>query len=206
MKYRNDVIVSVLALGIVLMFAFGATFVGDSGIVDEEYMGTVDNAGSYSTGTNVEWHGTLDLYIKPAGSNEWERVVFSEPNLITNLGANRLRGYLNGSDPGTTTIANLSLSNDAGVASAAWTELPVEIAANGLDRATAVGGVVNNGTGAFNITHTWTASASQSAQLIGTHWNSTDELDGNLFSALKFTQQNLLVNDQLKAVYSVTIS
>lgn len=175
---------------------------GIEGIGSIEEIGI--NEDTYAAGTSVTWHGTLDLYLTPAGTDERTQVVFGEPNLITDIGADRLRGFLNGSVISGETIANMSLSDDGSAASAAWTELPVEIAANGLERAT--GTMANNGTGAFNITYTWTASASQDCQLIGTHWDDTGELDGNLFSALKFTQQTLLVNDELEAVYSVEIS
>lgn len=197
---------SILAFGIIALFAFSANTVMSNDLVVASIDKQITNPDTYSSGTSVQWHGTLDMYLTKADTGERTQVIFGEPNLITDLGANRLRGYLNGSITSSASIANLSLSNDAGAASDAWTELPSEIATNGLDRATAAGGVVNNGTTKFNVTHTWTATDTQSCQLIGTHWVSTDSSDGNLFSALKFTQQNLLVNDQLEAVYSVEIS
>ena len=208
-KISKSLLYSIIALGIVAVFTISAsTIATDDTVVStvETQIEQIEQPNNYVDGTSVTWHGTLDLFIIDADSGDRTQVVYGEPNLITDIGANRLRGYLNGSLDTTDAIANLSLSNDAGAASAAWTELPAEIAANGLDRATAAAGVVDNGTGMFNITHTWTASDTQSCQLIGTHWSSTDESDGNLFSALKFTQQNLLVNDQLEAIYSVEIS
>ena len=197
---------TVLAIGIIMLISANTLLTAETAETIKLLEDPVISEETYGAGTSVQWHGVLDLYFKEAGTDEWVQVVQGEPNLITNIGANRIRGLLNGSIANPTEIANLSLSNDAGAADAGWTELPVEITANGLDRATAAAGLVNNGTGKFNITHTWTASATQSCQLIGTHWDATDGLDGNLFSALKFTQQDLLVNDQLQAVYSVTIS
>lgn len=200
------IVIAIMGLAVMVMSANSIT----SDIpVDQSYI--VEDVAAFEgvsdhMATSVQWHGTLDLYLKEAGTDEWVQVVHGEPNLITNSGANRIRGLLNGSIANPAEIANLSLSNDAGAADAGWSELPVEITTNGLDRATAAAGLVNNGTGKFNITHTWTATDTQSCQLIGTHWDETDGLDGNLFSALKFTQQNLLVNDQLQAIYSVTIS
>ena len=173
--------------------------------MNEELLGDLDFNDPTPQSTNVQWHGTLDLFVKEAGSDTWEQVVYGEENLITNLGASRIRGLLNGSITTGETIANLSLSNDMTDPTTSTTKLIDEITTNGLDRQQ--GTMANNGTmGAFNITHTWTATASQSAQQIGTHWSVTDDSDNNLFSALEFTQQDLLVNDQLKAVYSVTIS
>ena len=201
------------AMAVVVMFAVSAMSIVDTEVADEIVVSdnvaveiaAHDNSPSF--GTNVQWHGKLDVFVKCADSEGWDQVVYGESNLLTNIGANWIRGHLNGSTATVAKIANMSLSNDAGAASDAWTELPVEIAANGLDRATAAAGVVNNGSlGAFNITHTWTATGSQSCQLIGIHWNATDESNGNLFAAVKFTQQNLLVNDQLQAIYSVTMS
>ena len=197
---------TVLAIGIIMLISANTLITANSAETIEILEDPVISEETYGAGTSVQWHGVLDLYFKEAGTDEWVQVVQGEPNLITNIGANRIRGLLNGSIANPAEIANLSLSDDAGAADAAWTELPLEITTNGLDRATAAAGLVNNGTGKFNITHTWTATASQDCQLIGTHWDSTDDSDGNLFSALKFTQQQLLVNDQLQAVYSVTIS
>ena len=197
---------TVLAIGIIMMLSANTLLSMDNAETIELLEDSVMSEETYGAGTSVQWHGVLDLYLKEAGSDEWTQVIHGEPNLITNIGANRIRGLLNGSIANPAEIANLSLSDDASAASAAWTVLPSEITTNGLDRATAAAGLVNNGTGKFNITHTWTASATQSCQLIGTHWSDSDGSDNNLFSALKFTQQNLLVNDQLQAVYSVEIS
>ena len=193
-------------MGLAVMI-MGANSIANDIPVDQSYI--VEDVAAFEEASNpamtsVEWHGVVDLYLKRAGSDEWTQVVQGEPNLITEGGANRIRGHLNGSLTDGITIANLSLSDSADSPSAQWTELPVEITTNGLDRNT--GTMANNGTGAFNITYTWTATASQDCQLIGTHWSVTDGEDGNLFSALDFTQQNLLVNDQLLAVYSVNIS
>ena len=198
------IVIAMMGLAVMIM---GANSIANDIPVDQSHI--VEDVAAFEEVSNpavtsVEWHGTVDLYLKEAGTDEWVQVVQGEPNLITDIGANRIRGLLNGSIANPATIANLSLSDSVDSASAAWTELPAEIAANGLERAT--GTMANNGTGAFNITYTWTATASQDCQLIGTHWDETGELDGNLFSALDFAQQTLLVNDQLQAVYSVEIS
>lgn len=201
-KLRNS-IGCLAVLGIAIMMAMSANTLFT--VADVESVGALEMPvinQDYDTGTSVEWHGTLDLFIKEDGSDDWEQVVYGKPNLLTNGGADRLRGFLNGTVVSGETIANLSLSDDATAASAAWTELPAEIVANGLERAE--GTMADNGTGAFNITYTWTATASQDCQLIGTHWDTSG--DGNLFSALDFAQQTLLVNDQLQAIYSVEIS
>lgn len=208
-KTNKYLIYSLIVVGIIAVFTISMnTIINNDAVIStvEEQIEQVEQQDDYVSGTSVTWHGTLDLFIIEADTGERTQVVYGEPNLITNLGADRLRGYLNSTVSSSEAIGNLSLSNDASAASAAWTVLPTEIAANGLDRATAAAGLVNNGTGKFNITHTWTATDTQSCQLIGTHWSSTDESDGNMFSALKFTQQDLLVNDQLEAIYSVEIS
>lgn len=197
---------TVLAIGIMMLISANTLLTADNIETIELLEDPVIIKESYGAGTSVQWHGTLDLYIKRAGTDEWVHVVHGKPNLITDIGANRTRGYLNGSITDGVTIANLSLSDDAGSPAAGWTELPAEITTNGLDRAVVATGLVNNGTGKFNITHTWTATASQNCQLIGTHWDGTDGSDGNLFSVLDFAQETLLVNDQLQAIYSVTIS
>lgn len=213
---KNTKMFGVAVLAMIAIVAIAAVLsVSATTVVNDEVVAEVsvfespvaEEEVSSLLGTNVEWHGEVDILIKRAGSDEWELVVDNEPNLLTNIGGHFIRMQLNGSNATLVTIANLSLSNDGGAASNAWTELPAEITTNGLDRATAAAGLVNNGSiGAFNITHTWTASDSQSCQLIGTHWSGSDGKDGNLFSAIKFAQQSLLVNDQLQAIYSVTMS
>ena len=205
---KKFMIYSIIVLGIIAIFAIGANMmIGndpvDTVIVDSEII--IEAPDTPLMGTAVQWDGRIDVFVTRADTGIKEQVVFGEHNLLTTLGADQIRGHLNGTVD-KAAISHMSLSNNTGAPSAAWTILPFEIAANGLTRATAGAGVVNNGTAAFNVTYEWTASGSQSCQLVGLHWNATDGLDGNLMSAVKFDQQTLLINDQLEIVYSVTLS
>ena len=205
---KKFIIYSIIVLGIIAMFAIGANMmIGNDSVdtvtVDSEII--VEAPDAPLMGTAVQWDGRIDVFVTRADTGIKEQVVFGEHNLLTTLGADQIRGHLNGT-VAAAAISHMSLSNDASAASDTWTQLPSEIAVSGLGRATSGTGVVNNGTAAFNVTHEWTASASQSCQLVGLHWVATPSSDDNLMSAVKFAQQNLLINDQLEIVYSVTLS
>jgi hypothetical protein len=127
-------------------------------------------------------------------------------NLITDIGENFAGNATFGLDGNSTSWA-ISLSND-GSSSAAWTELPTEVAANGFSRAVGenVGPWANSGDWAMNITHTFTASGSQQLQTAGLQWSTTGESDNNLFAAADFPQTPFEASDTLTVTWVITVN
>lgn len=158
------------------------------------------------SGVNVGYDGYVTVLKYEAAKDEWQTVEDSKHNIITNIGINFIKAKLNGSDVAVANnLSSVSLSADATAVDAAWVQLVSEIAANGLSRnGTARWSV--NGTGGFNYTATWTATGSQSAQTTGLQWSSTPSSANNLFAALAFSSQSLLVNDQLQVIWQIVIS
>ena len=159
------------------------------------------------SGVNVGYDGYVTIKKYEAATNEWKTVEESKHNLLTNIGMNFIKAKLNGSDvTAANNLSSVSLSADSGAGIAATDAiLTSEITTNGLLRnGTATWSV--NGTGGFNYTAIWTATASQSAASTGLQWSSIPNSGGNLFAALAFTQQDLLINDQLQVIWQIVIS
>lgn len=145
--------------------------------------------------------GHVDITIFRAdGTIEY----YSTHNLVTTIGKTRVRNHLigNSSDP-TNSTDDISLSNDA-TPSAAWTILPGEMLANGLERADGALTVVN--VTAFQVVNAFTSSAdSQTVQCSGLHWAVTSNSTGNLFAAATYTQVTLNTNDQIQITWTVNL-
>ena len=193
-------------LGIIAMFAFAAFALSAPTVQNVEQLAPDSEPVGFS-GANIGYDGYVTIKKYEAASGEWKIVEQSKHNLITNIGKNFIRAKLNGSD---VTVANnlssVSLSADAGGGIAATDAiLTSEITTNGLARnGTATWSA--NGTSGFNYTARWTATASQSAASTGLQWSSTPNSGGNLFAALAFSSQSLLVNDQLQVIWQIIIS
>ncbi len=200
-------------LGIIAVLAFAAFALSAPAVQNIEQTAPVvttdvasvvpDNSGV----TKIGYDGYVTIKKFEAATGEWKTVEDSKHNLITQIGINRIKAKLNGTDvtaANNLTSVSLSADSGAGIAST-YTQLVSEIAANGLSRnGTATWS--QNGTGGFNVTAQWTATNSQSAASTGLQWSSTLSSDNNLFAALAFTQQDLLINDQLQVIWQIVIS
>lgn len=127
---------------------------------------------------------------------------YDQHNLITGNGSRHIRNFLGFANQTNVACIYLSLSND-GAPAKTWGKLPNEIIANGLDRETGVATVVN-GT-AYQVTYTWTATAAQSVQATGLHWDVTDNSDSNMLAAAAISAVSLQANDQLQVTWTVNI-
>lgn len=159
------------------------------------------------SGVNVGYDGYVTVLKTEALTGKTTVVEDSKHNLITNIGINFIKAKLNGTDvTAANNLSSVSLSADSGAGIAATDAiLASEITTNGLHRNGTAGWSLN-GTGGFNLTATWTATASQSAASTGLQWSSTPNSGANLFAALAFTQQDLLINDQLQVIWQIVIS
>ena len=151
----------------------------------------------------IHYKGHVDVYKIPAGTGIPE-LIASKDNLLVTSGKTYIRTQIGSGDAVASSSAKyISLSNNTTAPDAAWVDIPAEITTNGLGRAAAT--YAANGTGAYNMTYTWTATGAQSAQLTGLSSGGTPA-DTTLFAALAFSSATLATNDQLKVIWSVSIS
>lgn len=147
----------------------------------------------------------VKMYITK-GEGPGASATLQSGNLITDIGETFIgEAAILGTDANATWA--ISLSND-GSSSAAWTELPVEVAANGFSRAAAEESAVwsNGGDWAINYTYTFTASGTQQLQTAGLQWDDTGESDLNLFAAADFTQTTFESSDTLTVTWVITVN
>jgi len=161
---------------------------------------TINPEKSDFIGQVIDYNGHVTVFRTHAIEGTKE-LVADKHNLLTTAGKTFIRTQLIGANASNTTTY-IAVSNSASVPDAGWIILPSEITTNGFVR-NVTGTVTNNGTSGFNITANFTATDTQSAQLTGLHWNGVSNSEGNLFAALQFTQQNMLVNDHLEIVWQV---
>ena len=155
------------------------------------------------------WHyrtvGYSDLFIPyhpdPIMVPILELLDYSHhPGVLTNGGADFAEDQL-GDSPATDPAKWIGVSNDATAPSVEWTEIPTEITTGGMGRAVAT--YTNDGTGQWNMTVTFSPTASGSCQLAGLYWS----LAGTtLFCADQFTQVNYENGDSLQLRFSLTLS
>lgn len=121
---------------------------------------------------------------------------------MVTIGSTHVRNFLGFANQTNVACMYLSLSNDA-APQPDWTKLPNEITANGFDREWGVATVVN-GT-AYQVTYTWTATAAQSVQATGLHWDVTDDSDTNMLAAAAISAVSLQATDSLQVTWTVNI-
>jgi hypothetical protein len=127
---------------------------------------------------------------------------YDDHNLITTIGSTQLRDFLGFSNHTNAACIHLSLSDD-GAPAVGWTKLPTEITANGLDRATGTPTVVN--ATAYQVTYTWTATASDTVDCTGLHWDAADDTPNNMLAAAAISSVSLQANDMLQVTWTVNI-
>lgn len=125
-------------------------------------------------------------------------------NLMVTIGFDWVEDQL-GDSPDTVAAQWISLSLSTSSPDAGWTQIPAEIVADGLSRA--AGTYSDEGTGAWNIVATFTATAPHiDVQLTGLHW-ALAPLDGNLMAANTFTTPvTLAIDDTLKITWELSLS
>lgn len=152
---------------------------------------------------DIKYHGHVEVYKIPADTGIPIKIEDKDNLLVTN-GKTYIRTQIgSGSAAASSSAKYISLSNDATAPDAAWVDIPAEITTNGLGRAAAT--YAANGTGAWNMTYTYTATGAQSAQLTGLSSGGTPA-DNTLFAALQFTPVTLATNDQLRVIWSISVS
>jgi hypothetical protein len=164
------------------------------------------SAPEQDNGAQIGYKGHVTIYKTEALTGK-TTIVADKDNLLTTLGKKLIIAKLTNSDTNVSNVTRaVSLSADSGAGIAVGdTQLTSELTANGLAR-NATPTVTLNGTTGYNVSAHWTATASQNAASTGLQYHNGSATNGNLFAALAFTQQSLLINDQLQIVWQITIS
>lgn len=121
--------------------------------------------------------------------------------VVTTIGLNWIEDQL-GDSPSTDPADYISTSNDASSPSAAWTQIPNEIVANGLTRAQ--GSYTSTGDGVWTIDHDFSVSGTQSVQLYGLQYGASG--DNNLLCSDTSAQKNCVNGDTLSVTFTITVT
>jgi hypothetical protein len=172
-------------LGMILVFAIGV------------YVGREQPSFEAASGSDPAGHVSVKVWRDGEVIHEYET-----HNLITTIGSTHLRNFLGWANQTNQASIYLALSNDA-TPLTSWVDLPGEIIGSGLARATGTPSVVN--ATAYQVTYTWTATAAQSVQCTGLHWDATVDSPNNLLAAASISSVSLQNNDQLQVTWTVNI-
>ena len=174
-----------LVLGILLAYTIGLS------------VGRRESALYGSAGADPSGHVSVKAYRD--GELFYE---FDDHNLITTIGSTHIRDFMGWANQTNEACIYLSLSDDA-TPLTSWIRLPGEIPGSGLVRETGTPSSVN--ATAYQVTHTWTASAPVSVQCTGLHWDSTTMSNNNLLAAASISSVSLQANDLLQVTWTVNI-
>jgi len=122
------------------------------------------------------------------------------PGTLTNLGANWIEDQL-GDSPSTDPAKWIAVSNSTDSPSSAWTVLPAEITTGGLGRS--AGSYTDDGTGAWNISYTFSITGSNDARLAGLYFNASGN---SLLCADTFTPVSVQNGDSLEMIWSCNVT
>ena len=155
------------------------------------------------TSLSIRGKVVVEAYHNYEATGTDDRFYYYESsNLMVIIGFDWVEDQL-GDSPDTTPAKWISLSLSTSSPAAGWTQIPAEIVADGLSRA--AGTYSDEGTGAWNIVATFTASATHTdVQLTGLQWASSG--DSNLMAANTFNPVTLNNGDALTITWILTLS
>jgi len=208
MKRSEVLLIAILSLNLLIT---GVSIANQSRIIHNQvainshlnslttYLSIISGEALETPQTEVEFDIHLRAWHRDKAGN---LKTFSEhAGTLTTIGANYIEGLL-GNNATDASAQWISLSNDGTSPSAAWTQLPTEIAANNLSRA--LGTYTSTGDGQWTITYTFTASGTQSLQLAGLQWAPSG--DNNLLCADQITSVSMEASDTLELEWSLSVS
>lgn len=146
----------------------------------------------------------VTVYLRKADTpyDQDDTYISHHPATITTIGKNWIEDQL-GDTPSTQPANYISVSSSTSSPSSAWTQIPSEIATNGLSRA--LGTYASTGDGTWTITKEFTASGTiTDAQLTGLQYGTSG--DNNLLASDTFTPTSLAANDKLTIIWSNSAS
>lgn len=135
--------------------------------------------------------------------------TYEVQNTVVTIGKTRVKDFLrlgaaamSGDDNADSETKFISLSNDVLTGEAAWTNLPNEIAADGLTRI--AGTVTNVDTVEFTVSHKFTCTSDDVAvKCSGLNWELEND-SASLWAAAAFTATTLNTNDNITITWTVT--
>jgi len=148
----------------------------------------------------------VDLYLEHRDSDGNLLSSARGAGTLTTIGQDWIEQQMSGTINATERALYLGDSNSGDGPSDAWTQIPLEINANGLERA--IGSYVSTGVGAWNVTKTKTATGTQSTQLWGIYWKGyADEQDNCLLASDSTpSQKNMENGDTLTETWQISVS
>jgi len=212
MKTINKVLILLVTIGVaaIAAFALSAPAVTNSEqikITDTIQTEVVSSAPSPDNGAQIGYKGHVTIY-KTEAKTGITTLVADKDNLLMNSGKRFIQDKLNAVDVNASnrTLA-ISLASNGTTPDASWSQISDELTTLGFVRNTTGTYTLNGTSGGYNVSSSWTATDTKAnIQLTGLHWNNLSASDGNLFAALQFTNQSLLINDRLDLVWQITIS
>ena len=157
-------------------------------------------------GASVKYKGHVTIYKTEALTGITTKVADKDNLLVTN-GITYIRNQIgSGTSQASNWTGAISLSDSASSPAVGWTVIPNEITnTNATNLSRHLGTYSANGTTGYNVTYTWTASATHNnVQLTGLSFTNVSGAN-TLFAALTFTPQSLLVSDTLNIIWQITI-
>lgn len=121
---------------------------------------------------------------------------------LTDAGKEWIEQQVSGTS-NTTQGKYISCTNTLGTYAATWTNIPDEITSNGFNRA--AGTYASTGTGAWNVSKTFTSSGTQSVQRYGLSYQSAEN-GGGLICTDTSTQKNTVSGDTVAVTFQVTVT
>ena len=214
MKTINKVLILLVTIGVaaIAAFALSAPAVQNSDqikIDDTVQLGVTSITEPVILQKNpgqISYKGHVQVSILRADTGVRE-IVADKDNLITNGGLAFISRKLNAQDVNASnrTLA-ISLADIGTVPLATWSILSGEKTTLGFTRNT-TGLYTSTATGQYTVNATWVALGTMNnINTTGLHWNNASNSDGNLFAALQFSNQSLLINDILQCNWSIIIS
>ena len=189
-KHLFSLVIATLLLSNILLT--GVSIANQASIVDNQALiaGHVDSLTEYISNMGEEYYTetgqtgefSFNFHVEAIHRDpDGVMLSYSEhAGVLTTIGKNWIEDQL-GDSPNATSVAQyISLSNNAGAPSAAWTVIPEEIAANNLTRRQ--GAYASTGDGVWTVTEIFTFSGTQSAQLVGVNWDGAGSDNCLLFS------------------------
>jgi len=207
MKTISKVLIGLVAIGMVAIAAFAVSVPAVSNTEQTITPMVSIIEPTPDQGASIGYKGHVTIW-KTEALTGITTLVDDKDNLLMNSGKRFIANKLNAVDVNASnrTLA-ISLASNGTTPAASWTMISDEITDTGLARNTSGTYSLNGTSGNYNISSSWTATGTKTnIQLTGLHWNNLSASDGNLFAALQFSNQSLLINDILSITWQVTLS
>lgn len=189
-------------IAIIFISAIVAAISVMAGLIVESNTGNYDS-GNTGSDIAIGYHGHVKAEKYDVSIGKWITVADTD-NLLVDNGKEYIKAQIGGGASAATNSTKwISLSNNSTAPAAYLTNIPNEIVTNGFSRAAAT--YVDNGTGAWNYTYTWTSTGTQGIQMAALNYGDTAN-DNKMFAALAMNYASYALDDQLRVIWSISVS